>query len=102
MGGTSRWFQPGEGLHDCEMKERSTEKVKKVSHVCGVSLRVVTVAGLSVVVAGHGSEGRNWHQVATQSSHPLRGEGDTPPGAESWLYALSLLHNWSYSHSVLV
>lgn len=41
-------------------------------------LRVVTVSGLSVV-EGQGSEGMMRHQVATQSSQPVLGSGDSPP-----------------------
>ena len=40
---------------------------------------VVTVSGLSVVVAGQGTEGRMRHQVATQSSQPFLDSGDRPP-----------------------
>ena len=88
--GTTRWFQPGEGLHDCEMKERSTEKSEE-RKPC---MRCLPEGGDGSGVVGGGGGARQRGQELAPGGHPV-----IPPapgrGRHTYTHrimALSLLH----------
>ena len=61
--GTSRWFQPGEGLHDCDMEERNTE-----NKPC---MRCLPEGGDGGGVVGGGGGARQRGQELAPGGHPV-------------------------------